>query len=392
MSWNPVEKLLHPSAPVAAPVRKPSMNLAHLAPGSVLHFSRDCPLPPLSGARASIAAVRTYCFGTDITVSYQLDVAGAVLFLTIAEDAQGYYLAVSRALAPPEQDAFFGRDALGFFTEASSAKTIRCKADPVVEGAWTAPRYSKTVDWAAGTLTQGRLSTAGLRQTRQFHYNLLVDESGEKALEIEHDDDTGENRILLTVYRPAEDIASLAEPVPHIPAPQAPSRDEPVAAPAIVNGHAPEEAEQERSQRTDFRRMPEGESIHIGRSPRAERPGTLPAELPPLPSFLLSREKSYLSLDEIITPESERVRCDLPSARLLIELALKRRLHVRDVLRELIGLDSATRDEVIFELPLTEEDYRALAMRYRLKPDHRGEIRDRLQDELRQKLAMVAKG
>jgi hypothetical protein len=59
---------------------------------------------------------------------------------------------------------------------------------------------------------------------------------------------------------------------------------------------------------------------------------------------------------------------------------------VRDVLRDMLGLESALSDEVVIELPLSDSDYRILAMRYKLRPDHRIEIRARLEEELQRQL------
>lgn len=381
--------------PQPVPLRKRSMNLANLAPGSVLHFASGCPLPSFTGGKAVIDAVRTYLFGSDMTVSYQLAVDSCATFqLTIAEDAQGYYLAISRELSAIEQDQCFGRDAIGFFTEASSAKTIRSKPGAPINPAWLAPRYSKTVDWVEGSVVAGRMSTADpARQVRKFHYNLLVDESGEKALEIEHYG-SEESKVYLTVYRPAEDIASFSEPVPHIPTPSRTVHTTPAAAKpeseAPVNGH-PEPPKP--APRPDFRRIEEDAAapIHIGRASGNDKPVTTTGEIPPLPSFLLSRETNYLSLDEILTPETERVRCDLASAKILIDTALKRRVHVREIMRDLLGLEAQMADEAVFELPLSEHDYRVLAQRYRLRPDRRADIRACLQEELRLKLLSIAK-
>jgi hypothetical protein len=115
------------------------------------------------------------------------------------------------------------------------------------------------------------------------------------------------------------------------------------------------------------------------------------ADLPPLPSFLTARENSYLSLDEVFPPEPDRVRCDLRSAKVMIDMALTRGVRVRDVLRELIGLDSMMSDEVMFDLPLSDDDFRRLAQRYRLRADNRDEIRRRLQEELSQRLIGIAR-
>lgn len=365
-------------------------------------FAEGCPLPQLRGRKCPIRGIRTYRFGGETVKSYLLSVEGAEGFsLSVAEDAEGHYLAISRQLNEMEQDQWFGRDALSFFTEESTAKTIRCKIDRVIEAAWAAERYIKSVDWVPGIL---------LGETRgesPFHYNLLVNETGEKALEIEHYDTVNYNHVSITVYRPVEDILTIAEAIPHIPAPpvhhtQAPSSsdsfrgsipvmdsrdgrendgtEKPIPAPqpvAPINGKP----------RPDFRRATE-EEIHVLSTPAVvlEEKITEPPE-PPLPSFLMSREnEAYISLDEVIPPEPERVRCSVTAAKAIIDVSLERGVRVRDVLRDLLGLESALSEEVIFELPLTEKDYRILAQRYKLRPDHRDEIRVRLQEELRRKL------
>ena len=138
-------------------------------------------------------------------------------------------------------------------------------------------------------------------------------------------------------------------------------------------------------QRLDFRRL-EDDTTPI----RIERTATFAVGLDEvereLPAFLLARESNYLSLDEVIPPETERVRVGLLAAQTLIHQALSRNVRVRDVVRELLGLESALSEEVMFELPLSDDDYRTLAMRYKLRPDHRIEIRARLEEELRIKL------
>ena len=135
----------------------------------------------------------------------------------------------------------------------------------------------------------------------------------------------------------------------------------------------------------DFRRLDEvsNEPIHITRTGasldfKEEGPANLP-------SFLVARDGNYLSLDEVIPPEPERVRVGLNVARKLIERAQAKNIRVRDVLRDVLGLDSAMSEEVIFELPLSDNDYRQLAMRYKLRPDHRDEIRIRLDDPMQAK-------
>jgi hypothetical protein len=390
--WSQVQKMLQPNAASSGnakavpviPLGKSAIAFDGLDIGKTIRFSGRCPLPLLTSATAHIIAVRLYRFGDDSIKSYQLAIEGANhYFLTVAEDEQGQYLALSRALNEAEQDSWFGRDALGFFTEQSSAKSIRCKADLMIEGEWAAARYSKTIDWVEGTSAPAQSP----RLARSFHYNLLVNEAGDKALEIEHDDVNGENRIFVTTYRPIEDIAGIdLAPTPVAAPEQKLAVKEPFKDATPASEPAPQP-----KQRQDFRRLEEGAStqIHIERTP-----ATITAAIEveeSLPSFLLSRGEEYLSLDHVIPPESEKVRVSVGAARSLIEQALRKNVRVRDILRDMLGLESALADEVIFEMPMTDADYRTLAMRYKLRPDHRVEIRSRLEEELRQKLTGIAK-
>ena len=395
--WSQVQKLIHSGAkeaandsiPMTVSSRKIRHKLDEITVGQAIHFSSDCPLKPLTGNTAYVLALRHYRFGVDVLKSYQLQIGRAKhYFLTIAEDEQGQYLGLSRALSEAEQDVWFGRDALSFFMEPSTAKSIRSKADMAKEGDWSAERYSKSVDWIEGSITQ-----AGGGRPRNFHYNLLVNETGEKAMEIEHDDMSGENRVFVTIYRPAEDIRSI-EAVTNIPegAPAIIMAPEPAPVPetpALKEVPLFRESVDEYNTpkpKNDFRRMDEmnAEPIHITRTGASVNFGE--EDPVTLPSFLVARDGNYLSLDEVIPPEPERVRVGLNVARKLIERAQAKNIRVRDVLRDLLGLDSAMSEEVIFELPLSDNDYRVLAMRYQLRHDHRDEIRLRLSQELKAKL------
>jgi hypothetical protein len=403
------------NAPIpAVPLRKATLSLDKLKIGQEVMFAESCTLPQLRANKAMIVGIRRYRFGRDEMQSFQLSTGSHDRFwLAVAEDEEGHYLALSRELDPAQQEQWFGRDALSFFTEESTAKTIRCKADRLIEGAWAAERYIKSVDWIEGRLLgEGRLE-------QPFHYNLLVNETGEKALEIEHFDGSGKNHICVTVYRPVDDILTISEsnstPKP-APAPAATPEPERHSSGAIFRQpplkaepvlESPKETLEEPPlflapgeskpgtagnlrQRPDFRRISQeaAEEIHIT-APTVEALQEEPQATPsaPLPSFLTDRrETAYLSLDEVIPPEPERVRCGILAAKALIDVALERKVRVRDVLRELLGLDSALSEEVIFELPLSEKDFRTLAQRYKLRADHREEIRARLQEELRKKL------
>jgi hypothetical protein len=162
---------------------------------------------------------------------------------------------------------------------------------------------------------------------------------------------------------------------------------------AELNGHTALNQALELKAKPDFRRRHEESDapIRISRTLSAQEALELNAEQPPLPSFLMGREPEYVALDEVVTPETERLRCNLKAAKVLIDAALRNNLRVRDILRELLGLDAKITDEAVFDLPLSDADYRQLAMRYKVKPDHRSEIRARLQEELERKLMAASR-
>lgn len=436
MKWSPVQSLFKSDAEEApraqrvppVPLRRQEPNITDIIVGSVIRFSESCPMPELRGKRAQVQNIRNYHFGDDVIASFRLKIGQNLAFsFSVAEDAQGKFLAISRQLSSMEQDHWFGRDALSFFTEPSTAKTLRCKADLQNEGSWAAERYVKSVDWVEGHLSDGRAQTP-------FRYNLLLSDDGAKALEVEHYVMIEKNKIYVTVYRPMRDIAEILDPaeVPEQPVSN-PSTGpkltitEPtpkVAARVPLNGHAPvvededffdapavearPQAKEEMplppqfvaaypsvmqyanaavKPKPDFRRSTDpSEDIHITPTRHAAQPAMAEQEAAPLPSFLLAREHNYLSFDAVIPPETERVRCGLLAAKHLIDTALTRGVRVRDVMRDMVGLDSMMAEEVVFEMPLSDQDYRKLAMRYKMRPDHRDEIRARLQRELRSKL------
>lgn len=378
--------------------------LTKLETGSALEFAQDALIPELRGKKASIQAVRTYRFGETTTVSYILTIdAVDSLILTIAQDDQGYYLGISRELSPEQQHQWFDRDALSFFTEPSSAKTLKTKVTDAHFPNWVAPKYVKTIEFMEGSLTQGRLSTSdATRKTQNIQYSLLVNDAGDKAVEIEVYPELKTHRVYVTVYRPAEDIRLLSQPIPIIPTPNGKSNNitakppQPILTPKSIDGITPTSPKQEKALAThkpDFRRLNMTDHAPvIKRHPVAVKMIDEEAEeIVPLPTFLTAEPKpitrsKYLTLDEILPPEIERVRCDIATAKLLIDTSMKRGVRVRDILRMMTGLQSPAHDEVLFEMPLSEEDYKQLAQRYQLKPDMRAEIRSRMMDELQKKL------
>ena len=387
----------------------PTLAIHRLEPGAGLVFGAHTPLTDLAGRRARVVNILTYQFGSTRTVSYQLMTEDELpRVLTVAEDADGYYLAISRPLGAEEQHRWFDRDALGFFIEPSSAKTLKCRVSDADYPGWTAPKFIKSIDGMEGKIGDGRLLKGESEKSMQpLRYSLLVSEAGDKAVEIERYTKTGELRVYVTVYRPAGDVTQILETIPHIPAsqpvrvaaeaPRPPAHPEPAPAPAIAAQVLPEpepisEPEPEPApppvapKKPDFRRLSDAPPLKV------TAPEITPeADAPPLPAFLIHEKKParrphFMVFDEILPPEIERVRCDMATAKLLIDASISRGVRVRDLLRQMTGLTTPAHDEVLFEMPLSEEDYMQLAQRYHLKPDRKSELRQRLMEEIASKL------
>lgn len=378
--------------------------LLSLGRSALITFAPSIPIRDLAGQEARVVSVRSYRFGPDNTVSYSLSVNGTFGYhLTAVRDDQGIYLGISRELPQREWAEWFDMDALDFFLTPSSARILKLLPNARVSQEWSAPRYNKVLEAVKGELHDGIPGPDDVVHAQAVEYTLLASDSGEKAIEIERLTEKQTSRLYATIYRPQEDIiaiemagdaAEAEEPLPAV-MPEvtvivAPSVPEPEPASA-EEAMAPLAAlEPKQGARPDFRRL----------SP-VPTPATaevmelkIEDEVPALPSFLLEpktaekEKKRYLSLDEVIAPEPERLRCDMLTAKALILEASARAIPVREVVRDLLGLPLQVKEDVMFDLPLSEPDYKELAMRYQLKASHKQEIRERLAEELRQKMLL----
>lgn len=374
--------------------------LLSLGRGALITFAPSMPIRELAGQEARVVSVRSYRFGPDNTISYSLSINGSFGYhLTAVRDEQGIYLGISRELPQREWAEWFDVDALDFFLTPSSARILKLLANARVSPEWSAPRYNKVLEAVKGELHDGIPGPDDVVHAQAVEYTLLASDSGEKAIEIERLTEKQTSRLYATVYRPQEDIIAIEiadegaqeeepapQPMPEVtvvvatPEPEAIQEDmAPLAVLAPKQGARP-----------DFRRL---SPVPVPAPAVAEDP-VLEDEVPALPSFLLEpktaekAKKRYLSLDDVIAPEPERLRCDMLTAKALILEASARAIPVREVVRDLLGLPLQVKEEVMFDLPLSESDYKELAMRYQLKASHKQEIRERLVEELRQKVLL----
>jgi len=357
--------------------------------GTVVQFTTQVP-KPVAGKKAIINSIRTYRFSEENTLTYGITLStGERYFLAVAKDDQGFYVGLMRELSSAEQRLWFDPDALTFFTEQSSAKTLRCRADAEKYGPWAAAKYQKTVDFLDGDVMEGRMAASDIvRKPRQVLYSMLLDESGDKAIEIEVYPEHGNIRLFATLFLPdhvlrvlpgetlsiQEEALELSDviveksppsaEVIHLHADRLSAIAEAVEEEEPALFQAPAIKTEEPKPRPDFKRLTPSEIAAV--DPAAE-----PEEVAPLPSFLLephSAEPRSL-LDELLQPDALHLRCDTATAHKLLGLAIKERKPVREILREILGLRPAVRDEVIIELPLSDRETEELAMRFQLRPD-----------------------
>lgn len=373
--------------------------------GQRLVFSEHTPIQALAGNEAKVVAVRSYHFGAETTVTYTLRaVSNAIYHLTVAEDAQGLYLGIARELPRSEWNDWFDLDALDFFITPSSARTLKLLANAKAPVAWSAPRYQKMIDALEGELKEAD-PVSNSERSQSITYTLLASDEGDKAIEIERLHSRDMVRLYATLYRPEEDVIdvlealpasaeiltleTLAEPVPSAEPELQKIADALKAAEEALRDENTPAFMPKQGARPDFRRL-----VPVQKDGREVIPEPLP-----LPSFLLEpqtvaqvpavqpeQEMVAYTLADVMAPETTQIRCDMVTARALIEQAARRNLAVKDMVRGLLGLSLDVRDEVIFEVPLSDEDYKELAMRYQLKASRREDIQARMLQEIRARM------
>ncbi len=365
--------------------------LRTIALGSTLLFADSTPIKALVGAGVRVVATRSYHFDADVTHTYTLRTASRSIFhLTVAEDAQGLYLGIARELPRSEWGDWFDLDALDFFVTPSSARTLKLLPEAKAPVSWSAKRYQKMIDAVEGELKESDPVNPTPRSQR-ITYTLLASDEGDKSIEIERLHDRDMVRLYATLYRPQEDVISVVTSAPDNEVMQ----EEPLfdSEPQILNiSDALKAAElslregqpvtfsPKQGARPDFRRI---SPVSQEAKPRAFEPL-------PLPSFLLEPQKVVVTsapedftFADIMAPETTQLRCDMTTARALIAHAAQRNVTVKDTVRKLLGLRPEVRDEVVFEVPLSDEDYKELAMRYQMKASRREDIQLRMMQELR---------
>jgi hypothetical protein len=461
--WQKVHHMIGKPKPEKS--NTPSQDIGELSLGTVVAFTEHAPRE-LVGMRAQVSAIRTYRFAAETTLTYVVTLTnGARYFISVAYDDEGAYLGIMRELSSAEQRHWFDPDALSFFTEPSTAKTLRCRADMHQEGEWAAERYKKSVDFLVGNVSEGRQSPTEMgRKPRRVEYSMLLDESGERAIEIEVYPEHGNVRLFATRYCPEACVMVLPEdadfdmdtPLPLTDIVQAEGPDATNSEAAIVIPMPGNAAQQEgarhqtsdggnegkteddhvldalaeaiqklnqgvesatpeerafpvddedepalfaddvsaylqeksvsSSPKPDFQRLSEIQQEISNQTVADLREKEVPAG--PIPAFLLEpREEPDDLLHEILQPDAMQLRIDSRAAYRMLHRAIKARRPMKEMIRETLGLAPSARDDVIFELPLTQRERQALAIHFQIHPDKHEELEARIVQEITKRLS-----
>lgn len=446
-----IKQYIQSQKPVA-----PKHPLLSLTTGMTLHFSSTIAIAMLANKYARIVSVSRYQFGADMNYTYTLQVENILRFyLTVAQDEQGVYIGLSRELPKTEWTDWFDKDALDFFLTPTSARTLKLHKNALAPLEWSAERYSKVIDALQGEVAKTKSARPDQPfRSEKLHYTLLVNEGGDRAIEIEFLPEKKLTRLFSTLYRPASDIVAVYaqddEITQHLPSAKI------LAYPSI---HQSLEQQSELSKQ-NLGRSKQGEVTKYPRFSAAHEVNSSPIEpldsepnhkkeeaneksLPtfmsastadnnmqplttektdldsqkppakikpdfrrrsvdfgamdmskvstlPLPSFLLTPKSQELkksnSAKRLVTlteqRHSEQLRCDKVTAKTLLDEAVRRSMGVCDVVREMLGLNFQMPDEVVFDIALSDDDYKTLAARYQIAPSNREEIRTRMLHEL----------
>lgn len=427
--WKRVSNLFRsPAQPQMVAASLPEYDV-----GDTVAFTQSASIPEVRGKRATIVRKRHYQFADDTIQTYVIKTEDGHDFgFSITEDDITAYISISRELSTAERRAWFDPDALSFFLEKTTAQTLRCRASTAPDAPWAAERYTKSVDLIPGVISEPGKRGGG---PFNFTYSMLLDAASERAIEIEQYVEHGIIRMFATVFMPIGVLSNeLQAPIRHEPSLKAASSPLDLKTPAPVEEpplFLPQEEGTGEPEKTvhsaqiiplhdafaalsqELRDMDDedDEAFDPQEPPKkifkndfrrldvreAERPSPQWNETPtnPVPDFLLKPrdeavEKPDHLFKKMFEPKHNQIVTDTQSAEILMNEAKRSGVSVQETIRHMIGLSHDEREMTTIELPLSDDDYKMLAMRYQIRPDKKDEIRKRMSEELTRAISAAA--
>lgn len=337
------------------------------------------PQNELSGKKLEISDNTLYQFGNGRFISHQLMDEGRPICQMIVANAGNnqVYLALSRRLGERDIVNLFADDERQALPDLSAFSKLYVREHSPGVKDWVTMQYHRRLDGMRGqkTTAQG---------TRTFQYALFVNDTNDKALEIEWFDDGG-YEVYATLYRPLSDIVQVQH-----------ERRAPKTSTEPESREGPRLPELEPAPSAEIIALP----LARKESQVAEEDTYEPEEefAADFPEETLEYEPSSLA---IIEPEPEpqpvaqemalpvghavpdgNLTCNIRVAAKIIDEALRNDMHLGDIVRRVLGLPVAISETVNFHVPLTELDYQNLAERYGLSPQDRAMIHEYIVQDL----------
>lgn len=312
---------------VATPRAADELPLDALCLGAEILFAQDAPAP-LCGVRMHVVGLQSYVFDGQIIESFRLKANGIpTIQLVVAEDEQGYYLALSRLISLHELNALLPQRA-----KAEAEQAPLELPDEITDGnVWFAKRYTTRLKEVEGSVYVGRINDAEAgRMGRNFTYTLYSSDAEDAAIEMEEHND-GTFQLACTLFRDAIIVEELVIPA---------SEDTPLL---------------------------------------LEEPRPYTPHLHAVPSLVEDAQTLAEWLDE---PESVPLGFSSHVALGVLNDALYSGQRISDILRDQVGLDVLGKEEVALTMHLSEADYKALAQRYQMKASNKHAIHKKLQEEI----------
>jgi hypothetical protein len=95
-----------------------------------------------------------------------------------------------------------------------------------------------------------------------------------------------------------------------------------------------------------------------------------------------AQENNAVIKNTVITQDNESIACELHVANQIIEEAIRQEMRLSDVVRRIIALPVADKQEVHIPVTLSDDDYSLLAIRYAIPATDRNAIKQRIIDDL----------
>lgn len=337
----------------------------------------------LSGQKLAIGENILYQFGSGRFIAHQLYDEGKPVCQMIVASAGGnqVYLALSRPLTEREisyllaEDEYTALPDLGQF-----AKLYVREHTPGVKD-WVTMQYQRRI----GNIRGQKTTREG---TRTFQYFLFVNDTNDKALEIEWFDD-GAYEMYATLYRPVSDIVQVHQDrrpaMRERPAEAAPvTRPEPRLAAVSADLPSMEAVAPEETPSAEIIELPQPRR-EVAFIPEPIEPlQEASHEVETLPEFYPEVEAPFIenAAQADPVPDDGSLSCNIRVAAKIIDEALRNDMMLGDIVRRVLGLPVAASETVSFHVPLTDQDYHILAERFGVPPEDRDTIRDLIVEDL----------